>query len=155
MLGWRKILFYYKNQLVFRYLHLEHSKKFVVSSCQHLAQNLPKKSLEKSLQFPWDAELVSTISFIYLFLNSFVYLFILSWQITSVTYKYYKCYKYTYLNKNSVKAKAHSQVWDNFWQLKVLWKWCKMHFISRKAFFVLKISKFLSWLFGHVEKRLN
>ena len=88
-LGWRKILFYYKNQLVFRYLHLEHSKKFVVSSCQHLAQSLPKKSLEKSLQFPWDAQLVSTISFIYLFLNSFVYLFILSWQITSVSIHIY------------------------------------------------------------------
>ena len=84
-LGWRKILFNYKNQLVFRYLHLEHYKKFVVSSCQHLAQSLPKKSLEKSLQFPWDAELVSTISFIYLFLNSFIYLFIFSWQITSVS----------------------------------------------------------------------
>ena len=26
--------------------------------------------------------------------------------------------------------KAHSQVWDNFWQLKVLLKWWKMLFIS-------------------------
>ena len=40
-----------------------------------------------------------------------------------------------------LNLKAHSQVWDNFWQL--------------KALFVLKIFKFLSWLFGDVEKQLD
>ena len=37
-----------------------------------------------------------------------------------------------------------------------LQKWWKTLFISiLKALFVLKICKFLSWLFGHVEKRFN
>ena len=42
--------------------------------------------------------------------------------------------------------KKHSQVWNNFWQLK------PFNFTS-KALFVLKIFKFLFWLFCHVAKR--
>ena len=53
--------------------------------------------------------------------------------------------------------KAHSQVWDNFWQLKVLEKWWKMlsFYFTLQALFVLKIFNFLSWHFGHVAKRLD
>ena len=32
--------------------------------------------------------------------------------------------------ERKLTSKAHSQVWDNFWQLKALWKWWKMIFIS-------------------------
>ena len=48
---------------------------------------------------------------------------------------------------------AHSRVSDNFWQLKALMK--NAFYFMPKALFVLKIFKFLSWLFGYVEKRLD
>ena len=52
--------------------------------------------------------------------------------------------------------KAHSQVWDNFWQLKTLLKMMKNAFyFTSKVLFILKIFRFLSWLFGHVAKRLD
>ena len=52
--------------------------------------------------------------------------------------------------------KAHSWVWDNFWQLKFLWEWWEVLFyLIVKAFFILlSMLKILSWLFDHVEKRL-
>ena len=34
-----------------------------------------------------------------------------------------------------INLKAHSQVWNNFWQLTVLWKWWKMVFISTQKIF--------------------
>ena len=34
-----------------------------------------------------------------------------------------------------IYLKAHSQIWDNFWQLKALQKWWKMLFISRQKLF--------------------
>ena len=51
--------------------------------------------------------------------------------------------------------KAHFQVWDNFWQLKAFKDDENAFYFSLKALFVSKIFKFLSWLFGHVEKRLD
>ena len=53
--------------------------------------------------------------------------------------------------------KAHSQVWDNFWQLEALWKrWIlNAFYFTLKTIFILKIAKFLSWFFGHIQKRLN
>ena len=52
--------------------------------------------------------------------------------------------------------KAHSKVWNIFWHLKALLKKCIMLFISPlKALSILKIFKFLFWLFGHVGKRLD
>ena len=41
--------------------------------------------------------------------------------------------------------KAHSQVWDNFWQLKALSKWWKILFISPQILFSLNF--FLGFLF--------
>ena len=35
-----------------------------------------------------------------------------------------------------LRLKAHSQVWQNFWQLKALKKWGKMVFISPQKFFL-------------------
>ena len=43
----------------------------------------------------------------------------------------------------------------HFWQLKALSKWKNAFYFTSKALFVLKIFKFLSWLFGHVSKRLD
>ena len=52
--------------------------------------------------------------------------------------------------------KAHSQVRDNFWQLKVLYKLMKNAFhFTLKALFAIKIFKFLSWLFGYAKKWLD
>ena len=64
--------------------------------------------------------------------------------------------RYGDLSVTTSELKAHSQVWYNFWQLNALFKMMKnaFHFTS-KAVFVLKIFKFLSWLFGHVAKRLD
>ena len=51
--------------------------------------------------------------------------------------------------------KAHCHVWDNFFTAECPLEWWKILFISSWKLFVLKIFKFLSWLFGHVEKRLD
>ena len=53
--------------------------------------------------------------------------------------------------------KGHSQVWDNFWQLKVRYKLMKnaFHFTLKALFTIIKIFKILSWLFGHAEKWLD
>ena len=48
--------------------------------------------------------------------------------------------------------KAHCQVWDNWKSFK---NYENAFYITLNALFVLKIFKFLSWLFGHVEKRLK
>ena len=48
--------------------------------------------------------------------------------------------------------KAHCKVWDNFWHLK---KMKNALYFTSKALFIIKIFKFLSWLFGHVGKRLD
>ena len=51
--------------------------------------------------------------------------------------------------------KTHSQVWDNF-ATEILLKMIKNTFyFTIKAVFILKIFWFLSWLFGHVAKRLD
>ena len=52
----------------------------------------------------------------------------------------------------SVDLKVHSHVWDHFWQLKTLYKWWKMQKFTPKALFVLKIFKFLFWLFWSCSK---
>ena len=52
-----------------------------------------------------------------------------------------------------ILLKAHSQVWDNFWKLEVFLKWRYLR--NCLELFVLKIFKILSWLFGHVAKRLD
>ena len=43
-----------------------------------------------------------------------------------------KCTRLLYYRNRSrcQRLKTHSQVWDNFWQLKTLYKWWKMLFIS-------------------------
>ena len=41
------------------------------------------------------------------------------------------------------ELKVHSQLWDNFWQLKALQKWWKMLFISPYKFF--SFSRYLSF----------
>ena len=52
--------------------------------------------------------------------------------------------------------KAHSEMLDNFWQPKALLKMMQNPFyFTLKAHSVLKIFKFLSWLFGHLEQRLD
>ena len=49
---------------------------------------------------------------------------------------------------------AHSQVWDNFWQLKAL-KMMKNAFnFTSKALFILKIFKLLYWPLGHYKNGL-
>ena len=55
-----------------------------------------------------------------------------------------------------VNVKAHSQVWDKFWQLKPPLKMMENAFyFTLKALFALKIFTFLFSLFSHVEKRFN
>ena len=55
-----------------------------------------------------------------------------------------------------IALKAHSKVRYNFWQVKALYKLMKNAFyFTLKALFVLKLFIFLSWLFGHVGKRLD
>ena len=49
----------------------------------------------------------------------------------------------------------HSQVWDKFRQLKSLKMIKKSFYFALKSLFILKVFKVLSWLFGHVEKRLD
>ena len=49
-------------------------------------------------------------------------------------------------------SKAHSHVWDNFDNWKSFKNDEKFFFFTLEALFVLKIFKFLSWLFDHVEK---
>ena len=87
------------------------------------------------------------------------------------------------LNNNTNKFwKVHSQIWENFWQLKTFLKWWKLfdsflyfsivniliflHVLTYfnifwhiliflfhiKSFFVLKMLAFLSWLFDHIRK---
>ena len=52
--------------------------------------------------------------------------------------------------------KAHSQSWNNFLTTESTLKMMKNAFsFTSKPLFVLKISKFLFWLFVDVEKRLN
>ena len=46
--------------------------------------------------------------------------------------------------------KMHFQFGDKFWQLMK-----NAFYFTLKALFVIKIFKVLSWLFGHVEKRLD
>ena len=52
--------------------------------------------------------------------------------------------------------KAHSQVWDNFWQLKKVLKWWNMFFISSQTHLSFsRYFKFSPDLIGQVEKRLD
>ena len=56
-----------------------------------------------------------------------------------------------------VGLKAHYNVWDNFWYLNKPFKNDKKFFLFhlKSYLFVLKIFKFLSWLFGHVKKTVR
>ena len=63
-------------------------------------------------------------------------------EIRKASYKlvsYKKRVYYAIRNKETdllnIALKAHSQVWDNFWQLKAFLKWWKMLFISPKKLF--------------------
>ena len=61
---------------------------------------------------------------------------------------------WSHLLKKSLKV--HSHVWDYFLATERPLKMTKNAFyFTSKALFVLKIFKFLSWLFGHVGKRLD
>ena len=54
------------------------------------------------------------------------------------------------------KAVLKDELSANSWQLKALYKMMKNAFhFTIKPPFVLKISNFLSWIFGHVEKQLD
>ena len=55
---------------------------------------------------------------------------------------------------SSTSLKALSQVWEHFWKLKALWKWWKM-ISTLNTLLVVMVFKFLSWIFGHAEKRLD
>ena len=81
-------------------------------------------------------------------------------KVSRETFWHQHSLKYLRMRKSwlLVKAcylKAHSQVWDNFGK----WKSCKNNekcfYFTSKALYVLKIFKFLSWLFGYVSKRLD
>ena len=55
-----------------------------------------------------------------------------------------------------ISLKANFQIWNNFWQLKDLLKLMKNAFyITLKALLVIKKFVYLSWIFGHVRKRLD
>ena len=55
-----------------------------------------------------------------------------------------------------VNLKAHFQVWHNFWTTENPVKMMKnVFYFTAKALFILKIFKSLSWLFGHVSKRVD
>ena len=49
----------------------------------------------------------------------------------------------------------HSKVWDIFAPESPLKMMKNAFYLTLEALFVLKIFKFLSWLFGHVAKRLD
>ena len=53
------------------------------------------------------------------------------------------------INDSVAKLKAHSQIWNNFWQLK------NIFYFILKALLILKSFIFLFWLFGQVEKWLG
>ena len=56
----------------------------------------------------------------------------------------------------SMLFKARSQVWDNFWQPKVVDETIKNAvYFTLKSLFVLEIFQFLLWTFSHVGKRLD
>ena len=56
----------------------------------------------------------------------------------------------------SMLFKALSQVWDNFWQPKVVDETIKNAFyFTLKSLFVLEIFQFLLWIFSHVGKWLD
>ena len=56
----------------------------------------------------------------------------------------------------SMPFKARSQVWDNFWQPKVVDETIKNAvYFTLKSLFVLEIFQFLLWTFSHVGKRLD
>ena len=57
------------------------------------------------------------------------------------------------INKvNNLLLKAHCKVWDNLITECPLKMMKNVFYFTLKALFVLKIFKFLSWPFGHVEK---
>ena len=52
--------------------------------------------------------------------------------------------------------KANSQIWEFFLVTESSLKIMKNYsYLTLKALFVLKLFKFLSWLFGNVEKKLD
>ena len=52
--------------------------------------------------------------------------------------------------KKLLSLKAHSEVWDNFWQMMK-----NAFYFTSKALLVLKIFKLLSWLSGHAANQLD
>ena len=57
--------------------------------------------------------------------------------------------------KKSDKLKANSQVCDNFLATETALQMKNAFYFTSKALFVLKIFKFLSWLFAHIGKWLD
>ena len=111
-------------------------------------------------------EVFLTLVWLYFFFQIF---FPYSWltlsselsYITVIWFEMMQKLKNTFEEKNGngsssisrlIFLKAHSSVWDNFGQMNVLLKWWKLLFISQ-APFVLKIFKFLFWLFYSCRKK--
>ena len=96
--------------------------------------------------FPYRTPLLAaserkTFMSVYLFITWYIYNWSLSWVIWFSL---------------RLKGVLSGHIWDNFWQFKALLKMMKNAFyFTLKALFVLKIFKFLSWLFGHVAKQLD
>ena len=58
------------------------------------------------------------------------------------------------LTTKILTLEAHSQVWDNFLATESTLKMLKNAFyFTLEALLVLKVFKFLSWIYSHVEKR--
>ena len=74
-----------------------------------------------------------------------------TWTTSKFSHFYYFSVK-SYFILIDLSLKAHSKVWDNFWQLKPLQKWWKCFHFTLKALFVLKIFKFFSWRFSSCIK---
>ena len=54
-----------------------------------------------------------------------------------------------------LNSKAHSKVWDNFWQLKTLWYHKNAFYFMLKVLLILEIFTLLSRFFVYVEKRIE
>ena len=71
----------------------------------------------------------------------------------------YEIFGFFYMGAWGRHLKAHSQVWENFWYPKPEESPLKMmknaFYFTSKALSILKVFKFLSWLFGHIAEQVD
>ena len=103
---------------------------------------------QRFLIFSWDKhEPMISGGYTKIWIARFLWTFNITW-INLLLIKQPEIINFDWINNN---LHVHSQVWDNFSQMKVLLKWWKMLFyFTVKTLFILKIFKVLSWMFGQI-----